>query len=109
VGSQRIIDLMVWDVLGGQAAFPMTNVRNLKLPQWRTLAADPAQRSPIPLTEFCEFTPDKHDLATASQRLRGRCGSTCRISPMFAVAGFACLAATERAPGRWNGRPNRQG
>jgi hypothetical protein len=37
VDRQRIIDLMAWDVLGGQAAFPMTNVRNLKLPQWRRL------------------------------------------------------------------------
>jgi putative SOS response-associated peptidase YedK len=62
--SQRIIDLMAWDVLDGQAPWPMTNVRNLKLPQWRKLAEDPAQRCLVPLTEFCEFTPDKHELGS---------------------------------------------
>jgi putative SOS response-associated peptidase YedK len=42
--SQRIIDMMAWDVLGGQVPWPTTNVRNLKLTQWRKLAEDPAQR-----------------------------------------------------------------
>jgi hypothetical protein len=38
----RVIDVMSLDVLGGGAGYPMTNGRNLMLPQWRSLAADPA-------------------------------------------------------------------
>ena len=37
----------------------MTNVRNLKLPQRRSQAVDPALRCLLPLMEFCEWTPDK--------------------------------------------------
>ena len=35
----------------------MTNVRNLRLKQWRALAADPPKRCLVPVTEFCEWTP----------------------------------------------------
>jgi putative SOS response-associated peptidase YedK len=87
-GSQRIVDLMAWDVLGGQAPWPMTNVRNLKLPQWRALAADPAQRCLVPLTEFCEFTPDKHDLQDGKPPLKGEMWFDLTDQPLFAVAGF---------------------
>lgn len=37
--ARRVLDVMSWDVLGGQAKWPMTNVRNLQLPQWRRLGA----------------------------------------------------------------------
>ena len=40
----------------------MTNVRNLALPQWRRLAEQPENRCLVPLTEFCEWTPDTHDV-----------------------------------------------
>ena len=50
---------MSWEVLGGQASWPMTNVRNLKLPQWRGQAVDPALHCLLLLMEFCEWTPDK--------------------------------------------------
>lgn len=52
-GGRRGIDVMGWDVLGGQGPWPMTNVRNLALPQWRKLAGRPENRCFIPLTEFC--------------------------------------------------------
>lgn len=58
----RCLDVMSWDVLGGGAAWPMTNVRNLGLPQWRALAAKPENRCLVPLSEFCEWTPEVHDL-----------------------------------------------
>ena len=53
--DRRAVDLMLWDVLGGAAPWPMTNVRNLGLPQWRRLAAEPHNRCLVPLTEFCEW------------------------------------------------------
>jgi putative SOS response-associated peptidase YedK len=60
--DRRVLDVMGWDVLGGQAAWPMTKVRNLALPQWRRLAAEPHSRCLMPLTEFCEWTPEKHQI-----------------------------------------------
>jgi putative SOS response-associated peptidase YedK len=79
---------MTWDVLGGQAAYPMTNVRNLKLPQWRRLAEKPENRCIIPLTEFAEFTPDKHDLGDGKPPLKGEMWFSVVDQPTFAVAGF---------------------
>jgi putative SOS response-associated peptidase YedK len=39
--GERAWDVMTWDVLGGEAKWPMTNVRQLGLPQWRRLAEKP--------------------------------------------------------------------
>jgi putative SOS response-associated peptidase YedK len=66
----------------------MTNVRNLGLPQWRRLAENPANRCLVPLTEFCEWTPDKHDLGDGKPRLKGEMWFACTDQPVFAVAGF---------------------
>lgn len=81
------IDVMSWDVLGGQAAWPMTNVRNLALPQWRRLAEKPENRCLIPLTEFCEWTPDKHDVG-GGKPIKGEMWFQVTDQPLFAVAGF---------------------
>lgn len=86
--GERAWDVMRWDVLGGQAPWPMTNVRNLGLPQWRKLAADPANRCVVPLTEFCEWTPDKHDLGDGKPPLKGEMWFRVIDQPTFAVAGF---------------------
>jgi putative SOS response-associated peptidase YedK len=86
--TQRIIDLMSWDVLGGKGPWPMTNVRDLNRPNWRKLAEDPALRCLVPLTEFCEFTPDKHDLGDGKPPLKGEHWFTVTDQPLFAVAGF---------------------
>ncbi|MEE4450577.1 SOS response-associated peptidase family protein [Novosphingobium resinovorum] len=80
--------VMSWDVLGGKAAWPMTNVRNLALPQWRRLAERPENRCVVPLTEFCEFTPDKHDLGDGKPPLKGEMWFSVIDQPVFAVAGF---------------------
>lgn len=86
--GQRAWDVMTWDVLGGNAPWPMTNVRNLGLSQWRKLAESPANRCIIPLTEFCEFTPDKHDLGDGKPALKGEMWFAVPDQPVFAVAGF---------------------
>jgi len=41
---------MWWDVLGGATPWPITNVRNLTLPQWKALVSKPQLRCLIPLT-----------------------------------------------------------
>ncbi|MGF7156219.1 SOS response-associated peptidase family protein [Novosphingobium gossypii] len=90
-------DVMRWDVLGGKAAWPMTNVRNLCAPQWRHLAERPENRCLVPLTEFCEFTPEKHDLGDGKPPLKGEMWFSVPDRPVFAVAGF--WQATESGNG----------
>lgn len=87
-GGERAWDVMEWDVLGGGAKWPMTNVRNLKLPQWRRLAEKPENRCVVPLTEFAEFTPEKHDLGDGKPPLKGEMWFSITDQPTFAVAGF---------------------
>lgn len=81
------LDVMSWDVLGGQAPWPMTNVRNLKLAQWRTHAAKPEDRCLVPLTEFCEWTPDTHQVGEGKP-VKGEMWFDVIDQPIFAVAGF---------------------
>lgn len=82
------VDLMKWDVLGGQAKWPMTNVRNLALPQWRRLAEKPENRCLVPLTEFCEWTPEPVDLGDGKKPVKGEMWFQVTDQPLFAVAGF---------------------
>jgi putative SOS response-associated peptidase YedK len=86
--GRRGLDIMAWDVLGGAAAWPMTNVRNLGMSQWRTLAARPQNRCLVPLSEFCEWTPDAHDLGDGKKPLKGEMWFQVTDQPLFCVAGF---------------------
>lgn len=86
--GERAWDVMTWDVLGGAASWPMTNVRNLSLKQWRTLAEKPENRCIVPLTEFAEFTPEKHDLGDGKPPLKGEMWFAVPVQPVFPVAGF---------------------
>ena len=86
--GERAWDVMLWDVLGGGAAWPMTNVRQLGLKQWRALAANPENRCIIPLTEFCEWTPEPVDLGDGKKPLKGEMWFQVTDQPVFPVAGF---------------------
>ncbi len=86
--DRRALDVMIWDVLGGQAKWPMTNVRNLSLPQWRRLAEKPENRCLMPVTEFCEWTPEPIDLHDGKKPVRGEMWFAVPEQPMFAIAGF---------------------
>jgi putative SOS response-associated peptidase YedK len=66
----------------------MTNVRNLSLRQWKRGAERPKNRCLVPLTEFCEFTPQKHDLGDGKPPLKGEMWFSVTDQPVFAVAGF---------------------
>lgn len=81
------IDVMAWDVLGDQAKWPMTNVRNLVLPQWQRLASNPARRCLIPLSEFCEWTPGSHDVG-GGKPIKGEMWFSVIDQPLFAIAGL---------------------
>ena len=94
--GRRALDVMAWDVLGGQAPWPMTNVRNLRLPQWTRLAMKRENRCLVPLTEFCEWTPDKHQ-AGEGKPVKGEMWFNVTDQPVFAVAGF--WQRTAKGPG----------
>lgn len=84
----RGLDIMSWDVLGGGASWPMTNVRNLGLPQWRRLAEKPENRCLIPVSEFAEWTPEKVDLGDGKPPLKGEMWFDVPDQANFAIAGF---------------------
>lgn len=86
-GGRSVLDVMLWDVLGGGAKWPMTNVRNLALPQWRRLAKRPENRCLVPLTEFCEWTPELHQVGDGKP-IKGEMWFAVTDQPVFAVAGF---------------------
>jgi len=85
--GERLLDIMSWDILGGAGKWPMTNVRQLGLPQWRRLAERPENRCLIPLTEFCEWTPDTYQVGVG-RPLKGEMWFQVDDQPIFAVAGF---------------------
>lgn len=47
------LDTQRWDISGGEACWPTTQILNLSLPWWRRLAERPAQRCLIPVTAAC--------------------------------------------------------
>lgn len=85
--SARGIDVMGWDVLAGGAKWPMTNARNLAFPQWRRLAEKSENWCLVPLTEFCEWTPDTHQVGEGKP-VKGEMWFKVIGQPVLAVAGF---------------------
>ncbi len=73
----------------------MTNVRNLKLPQWRRLVEQPANHCLVPLTESCEWNPTKIDPGDGKP-LKGEMWFALDDQPVFAVAGFWQQIGEER-------------
>ncbi len=56
------MERMVWGVpppTSMASSRPITNVRNLSSPFWRSMLADPARRCLVPVTAFCEWTGAK--------------------------------------------------
>lgn len=66
----------------------MTNVRNLGLRQWQALAAKPENRCLISLTEFCEWTPEPHDLGDGKKPVKSEMWFDVTDQANFAIAGF---------------------
>ena len=52
--------MMTWGFPGPQAAGgrPVTNVRNLQSPFWRSALKSPSWRCLVPVTQFCEWTAE---------------------------------------------------
>ena len=55
--GRRTLDVMRWGVpLQGK---PITNVRNLSSPFWRSMLKAPERRCIVPVTDFCEWSGEK--------------------------------------------------
>jgi putative SOS response-associated peptidase YedK len=79
-GGVRILEAMRWGFpppAGARA--PVTNVRNLQSPFWRSALARPDRRCLVPVTEFCEWEGE-----TGAKRERW---FSVPSAPLFAFAG----------------------
>jgi putative SOS response-associated peptidase YedK len=59
-GSGLKLEMMTWGFPGPQSGGgrPVTNVRNLTNPFWRSALKDPTRRCLVPVTKFCEWTAE---------------------------------------------------
>jgi putative SOS response-associated peptidase YedK len=56
----RILDVMTWGFPPpGTSRVPVTNVRNLTSPFWRSALKNPERRCLLPVTDFCEWEGEK--------------------------------------------------
>ena len=64
--GERVLECMAWGIIcqmrgksGKAVKKPVTNVRNLSSPFWKSTIANPAQRCLVPFTSFAEPRPGK--------------------------------------------------
>jgi putative SOS response-associated peptidase YedK len=83
-GGGLQLEMMIWGFPGPAAAKgrPVTNVRNLASPFWRSAISAPERRCIVPVTRFCEWTGD-----TGSKR-KVWFGLRDEDEPLFAFAGI---------------------
>lgn len=83
-----MLDWMKWGFPGPQSAGsrPVTNVRNLDSPFWRSALNDPTRRCIVPATSFCEWTaqPDPQ----TKRKAKVWFGLREDDPPLFAFAGL---------------------
>lgn len=82
------LDMMRWGFPGPVAAGgrPVTNVRNLDSPFWRSALNQPARRCIVPVTSFCEWSAQA-DPAT-KRKIKHWFGLHEEARPLFAFAGL---------------------
>jgi len=83
--SSRRLDRMRWGWPPfGEVKSPVTNIRNLTSPMWRSALADPARRCLVPVTAFSEWSAAP-DPATGKKRKHW---FALRDADLFAFAGL---------------------
>jgi putative SOS response-associated peptidase YedK len=88
--GERLLDVMRWGFPPpGASKVPVTNVRNLASPFWRSALKNPERRCLVPVTEFCEWSGERgakqeHWFSITEQ-------------PVFAFAGIWRPTEEERA------------
>lgn len=87
-GGDTRLEMMRWGFPGPAAAAgrPITNVRNLDSPFWRSALNSPGRRCLVPVTRFCEWTAEPDP--TTKRKARVWFGLNEGVSPLFAFAGL---------------------
>jgi putative SOS response-associated peptidase YedK len=87
-GDALSLDMMTWGFPGPTAAGgrPVTNVRNLGSPFWRSALNDPRRRCIVPVTQFCEWTAEPHPETKRKQKVWFALKED--SDPVFAFAGI---------------------
>jgi putative SOS response-associated peptidase YedK len=82
------LKMMKWGFPGPAVAGgrPVTNVRNLSSPFWRSALKDPARRCIVPVTRFCEWTAEPD--AETKRKRKVWFGLHEGADPVFAFAGI---------------------
>lgn len=82
------LDTMVWGFPGPAAAKgrPVTNVRNLASPFWRSALDNPERRCIVPVTRFCEWTAEPDPVTKRKSKIWF--GLPEDQDPLFAFAGI---------------------
>jgi putative SOS response-associated peptidase YedK len=58
--GNRLLDVMTWGFPPpARSRAPVTNVRNLASPFWRSALANPERRCLVPVSDFCEWEDEK--------------------------------------------------
>jgi putative SOS response-associated peptidase YedK len=97
-GAGRTLAMMRWGWPPfGEVKRPITNVRNLASPMWRSALADPSRRCLVPVTAFCEWSaaPDPQTGSKRKHWFDLRADSQ-EGDPLFAFAGL--WRPTEHGP-----------
>lgn len=86
-GGALELEMMRWGFPGPASAGsrPVTNVRNLESPFWRSALKNPARRCLVPTTSFCEWTAEPDPLTKRKSKVWF--GLHEQESPLFAFAG----------------------
>lgn len=81
------LEIMNWGFPGPPAAGgkPVTNVRNLASPFWRSALKEPSRRCLVPVTKFCEWTCDPDPLT----KRKSKVWFAHKEAPVFAFAGIS--------------------
>jgi putative SOS response-associated peptidase YedK len=80
------LELATWGFPGPHAAGgkPVTNVRNLSSPFWRSALKNPARRCLVPVSQFCEWTAESDPVTKRKRKVWfGHADE-----PLFAFAGI---------------------
>ena len=87
-GGGLKLEMMKWGFPGPQSAGsrPVTNVRNLASPFWRTALERPERRCIVPATRFCEWTAEPDPLT--KRKAKVWFGLHEEQPPLFAFAGI---------------------
>lgn len=87
-GGGLKLEMMTWGFPGPQSAGsrPVTNVRNLQSPFWRTALDRPERRCLVPATSFCEWTAEPDPQTRRKSKVWF--GLRADQPPLFAFAGL---------------------